>query len=80
MVEIVGLGAWCTIKYSKKYFIRRIITRSAFISTLHSAESQCVIDFCFLGISGGSETWKVCYEQHLLVHGSSFLFLAHVYP
>ena len=54
MVEIVGLGAWCAIKYSKKYFIRRIITRSAFISTLHSAESQCVIDFCFLGISSGS--------------------------
>lgn len=31
-----------------------------------SAEFQCMIDFCFLGISSGRETWKVCYEHPLV--------------
>ena len=30
---------------------------------LRSAEFQCVIDFCFLGICSGSEMLKVCYEH-----------------
>ena len=25
-----------------------------------------MIDFCFLGISSGRETWKVCYEHPLV--------------
>lgn len=33
---------------------------------LRSAEFQCVIDFCFLGISSGRETWEVCYEHPLV--------------